>query len=305
MRRFICLLVAMVMCGVADKSRGQTFVTLDDPIATGASPAGGTVAQGIDGSNIVGTYYVNQVANGFLYNGSSFTTIDVPTATSTDIRGISGSNIVGDYSNGSNHGFIYNGSTFTTLDDPVAVSNSGSTYAAGVDGTNVVGYFTYPGKTYGFLYNGSNYTTLSDPNAIFGTYAEDISGNTVVGYYIGNRGIQPFSYVNGVYSDINGLGSGANLDGIDGTDLSGNYQSASGPAGFYFDGTNFLTLRDPASSGNQTTAFSLSGNHVVGYYLTSDGLEHGFVATVPEPTTIGLAAISALMFTGRRSRRAR
>ena len=63
-----------------------TFSTLDDPMVPTDGPRGqgiGTVAQGInDRGQIVGYYYDsggNQ--HGFLYNGGTYTTLDVPLAT--------------------------------------------------------------------------------------------------------------------------------------------------------------------------------------------------------------------------------
>ena len=45
------------------------------------------------------------------------------------------------------HGFIYNGSTWTNLNVPSAVA----TYATGIDGTNIVGYYMDSGGgTHGF-----------------------------------------------------------------------------------------------------------------------------------------------------------
>ena len=63
--------------------------------------------------------------NGFLYNGSTYTTLNDPLAVGTVAWGISGNNIVGYYadSSGNPNGFLYNGSTWTTLDDPLGVWN--------------------------------------------------------------------------------------------------------------------------------------------------------------------------------------
>ena len=67
----------------------------------------------MDGSNqlyIVGAYTEDDPSNrthGFLYDGTTYTTFDVPGATSTSIFGIDGSNIVGIYYSGSSHhGFL-------------------------------------------------------------------------------------------------------------------------------------------------------------------------------------------------------
>jgi hypothetical protein len=65
---------------------------------------------GIDGSNIVGGYIdASGGQHGFLYDGITWTTLDMPGASWTVARGIDGSSIVGDYydTSGWQHGFIY------------------------------------------------------------------------------------------------------------------------------------------------------------------------------------------------------
>jgi hypothetical protein len=108
--------------------------------------------------------------------------------TGTYPRGISGTNIVGYYSDndGGIHGFIYNGITWATLDDPLGV---GSTLPQGISGTNIVGFYTEARGlvAHGFLYNGKTWTTLDHPLAVYDTWAEGISGRNIVGYYYDNN----------------------------------------------------------------------------------------------------------------------
>ena len=51
--------------------------------------------------------------------------------------------------------------TWTTLDMPGA----SQTYASGIDGSNIVGYYVDAASGHGFLYNGSGWTTLDMPGA--------------------------------------------------------------------------------------------------------------------------------------------
>ena len=106
--------LSFAACGRAD----ITYTTIDVPPGNHS-----TQVNGIDGSNIVGTYYGGgNITLGFLYNGSTYTTLG-----ETSPQGISGGNIVGSYFDvnasglGKEHGFIYNynGSTFVNLDDPL------------------------------------------------------------------------------------------------------------------------------------------------------------------------------------------
>jgi hypothetical protein len=84
-----------------------SFTTMDDPLAT--SPLG-TIADGICGKYIAGIYYDSSAMgiHGFLFDGSTYTTIDDPNATRGSwIEDISGNNLVGSYCDGSGyHGFI-------------------------------------------------------------------------------------------------------------------------------------------------------------------------------------------------------
>ena len=141
------------------------------------------------------TILINAVAGcltlfiGASVHGSyTYTTLDVPGASSTYAVGIDGSNIVGYYSNGSDyHSFSYDGSTYTTLGVPGATS----TYAYGIDGGNIVGLYSDAGGTHGFSYDGTTYTTLDAPGAI-DTRAYGIDGNSIVGYYNDGSGYHGF-----------------------------------------------------------------------------------------------------------------
>ena len=106
MKRTTLMLAALLCCLAASGPTKAGFTTLDAPSATA------TAATGISGNNIVG-YYIDATGfgHGFLYNGSSYTTLDDPLATGvTAAYGISGNNIVGVYGDattGFGHGFLY------------------------------------------------------------------------------------------------------------------------------------------------------------------------------------------------------
>ena len=172
---------------------GSTYTTLTDPLSVQSTMHGpvpnGNYAYGISGNNTVGLYYWNAPVNGvngysgFLYNGSTYTTLSDPLSVSTSAQGIDGNNIVGYYNDSSfnNYGFLYNGSTYTTLADPLGVYG---TVAQGISGNNIVGtYFDSTGMAHGFLYNGSTYTTVDDPLGVKGTEVLGVDGNNVVGTY--------------------------------------------------------------------------------------------------------------------------
>ncbi len=77
---------------------GANWMSLDYPGATATYP------NGIDGSNIVGSYIDSGgISHGFIYDGANWTTIDYPGAAGTSIHGIEGENIVGSFGG---HGFL-------------------------------------------------------------------------------------------------------------------------------------------------------------------------------------------------------
>jgi probable HAF family extracellular repeat protein len=140
------------------------YTTLDDPLAVGTSTTGEIVGTFITGENdngqIVG-YYTDASGkeHGFLYDSGTFTTIDNPSGTQTELNGINNSGeIVGSYTDsvGHSHGFV--ATTDTISYAPLAYSpDAASTivYAAeygtlpGVTETFKLIGFTTPQYAYG------------------------------------------------------------------------------------------------------------------------------------------------------------
>jgi hypothetical protein len=85
--------------------RGGVYTTLDFPDSLS------TTAYGISGNNIVGDYQDSDgIYHGFLYDGTNWSTLNVPFpgSTSTKTYGISGNTVVGEYVDSSlvHHGFV-------------------------------------------------------------------------------------------------------------------------------------------------------------------------------------------------------
>jgi hypothetical protein len=93
--------------------------------------------------------------------------------------GIDGSNVTGFYNASGMHGFIYNGTGWTTLDTP---GTQGGTYATGIDGGNIVGYYSDGSVSHGFLYDGTNWTTLKMPDGT-DVFPMGIDGSIITGFY--------------------------------------------------------------------------------------------------------------------------
>jgi hypothetical protein len=217
---------------------------------------------GISGSNLVGSYNTG-IDHGCFYNGSTWTTLDVPGAIATIINGISGSNLVGYYQNappGTNqHGFLYNTMTqvWTTIDKPGASSVS----IFGIDGSNLVGeYYEAYTDQHGFLYNTATetWTTIDNPGG--GVCWTGISGCNLVG----NEGSHGVLYDRTTWTTLDPPGSILTyVYGIEGDKIVGHYLA--------FDGV-----------------------------YTSG---HGFVYTIPEPATLSLLALGGLCILVRGMRR--
>ena len=104
----ICVMIVLFTAGYAMAD----WTTIDFPGAYY------TEVYDIDGSNIVGCYEIASGDRyGFLYNGTTWTTLVAPEARITSAEtcafGSNGSNIVGFYygASGGMRGFLYNGTT--------------------------------------------------------------------------------------------------------------------------------------------------------------------------------------------------
>jgi hypothetical protein len=316
MEKNLALVAAITCCfGAASAARAQAtyqFTTFDVP------GAGSTHIYGISGSTIVGSFDDGQGEHGFVYNGSSFTTLNVPSAIQTEALAVSGSLVVGDYtdSQGNFHGYVYNGSSYQTLDDPLgAYGNS----AKGISGTTIVGaYVASPpggGNVHGYIYNNGIFSTFDDPSAIPGqSIATGISGNTIVGNYSSVTGLHGFVYNGVMFTTLDDplaglvgiLGSGMHTTtaGVSGGTIVGDYlDSEAGSHGYVYDGSTYTTLDDSLGV-NGTYVTGIDGTTIVGYYVGGTGVGiNGFIATaVPEPTSLSLWTVGALILLRRRRR---
>jgi hypothetical protein len=274
---------------------------IDEPLQ-GTPPYGGTYVYGISGSQVVGKYYTKGNVSGFVYNGTSFTTLNDPLGTAgTAANGTANQNIVGVYYTSSQvtSGFLYNGSMWTTLTDPSAGMYSGQgTFPFAMYGNDIVGYYQDSlNQQHGFLYNGSSWTTLNYPvvggarTQVYGIY-----GNTLVGRYQPTNGgdIEGFTYnyITGIWTNIEYPGSevsATQVTGIWGQDIVGIYSDGSGDHGFVYDGSNYNVLNNPvAESGLGTEVTGIYGNEIVGWTYSPGGgnTARGYIATIPEPTTL-------------------
>jgi len=278
--------------------------------------AAATSILGIQGSNIVGYYDTPSASHGYLYNMTtqSCTMLDFPsspsmTAYGTQITGIDGSNLVGKYwyhndsvYSGGPYGFYYNMTTesWTALNMPTWAETTG------ISGDYVVGSYmgdSDPISSHGFLYNltAQSWVTLDMPGTSQ-TRILGINGTTL----FGSADNQGFLYDMTTQNLTTLSMSGAHvteISGISGDNIVGNYWDASYHwHGFLYNTiTQSRTTLDPPG-GWWTRIEGIDGSNIVGYYEnTSDGYYHGFVYTIPEPTTFLLFGMGTLLL--RKSKR--
>jgi hypothetical protein len=333
MKRISLAVLLLSLAGITPVRADLSYTTLTDPLA-GSGFGQGTFAQGVSGNTIVGYYQDSKgKINGFSYNGSTYTALDHPLANDqqgTQAYGVSGNSIVGYYEQKTStqsgfHGFIYNGSTYTTVDDPAA--GVGGTRLFGISGNTVVGgYFDAAGVEHAFSYDGSTFTNFDDP-AGTSTTARGIDGNTVVGTYSDANGAHGFRYDGTTFTNFSVptttdgtttvQPTGMLATGISGNTIVGNFsanvvtrvngipQTRATQFGYLYDGSNFVSLTDPAaqnSFGAGTVADGISGKTVVGDFNPQQGGISSFEVTIPEPGGTSLFAIGAFALLSRRHR---
>jgi hypothetical protein len=305
----------ILLTALATPAAGISLTTFQDPLGVRGTEAAG-LSVNPNGISIVGNYNDSFGADhGFIYDGSSFKTVDdSPTdqSISTIVAGVSGDIVVGDtldisdgFSSAHADGFLFDGTTFKFFDDPLA-TNIG-TFPTGIFGNNVVGTYGTPSGSYGFLYDGSTFITLNDPLGVHGAYPQGISGSTVVGYYLDASNFSHgFIYDGTNYTTLDdpvGV-HGTQPLGVSGKYIIGIYlDSANKQHDFLYDGSKFTTL-DNLGGVTGTKITGISGNTVVGWYIDASlGHTVSFIATIPETSTLILAAIGGLALLAYRRRR--
>lgn len=282
---YIFILSLGLILGVAPSASAvtYTFTTIDVP------GADRTEAYGINNSGqIVGFFFDATGIHGFLKDGNSFTTInlpDVPIGGFTEAFGINGlGQIVG--SNGVD-GFLIDGSDVIIIAVPDQTSFS---YASGINDTGqIVGTFAGAYATHGFLKNGDTFTTIDGPNSSY-TEATGINNlGQIVGNFIDESGYHTFLKDGDVLTLVDVPGS--TVTGVHGINLTeqivGTFRDTNDVAhGFVRDGTTFTLVDVPnAIAPNFTQAKGINDlGQIVGWFEDASG-RHGFLAT-PISTTL-------------------
>ena len=275
--------------GATPASAAFVFTTIDAPLAG----AGGTTPNDVEGNRIVGSFLdAAGVRHGFLYDGSTWTTLDHPNAAvprGTEAYGISGGTICGTFvdSTGQTFGFLYDGANWTTLQRAPLAGGPADTFARGISDGTVVGYSIESLAARGFAYRAGTFTDVMIPGSI-GTFPQDVDGGRIVGTFDDALGTHGF-LLDGVAIQTldHPLGLlGTFVNGVDGTRVVGNYLDLldGSSHGFLVEGSNYTPIDVPGAT--DTAATGVYGNRVVGTYVDAAGLTHGFVTTIPEPAGI-------------------
>jgi len=144
------------------------------PDVAGSYNGASTFAQAINDTGQVVGWYADAClceAHGFLLNGGTYTTLDVPGFGSTNAYGINNSGqITGGtqpgFGTGGVHGFLLSGGSYTMIDDPDTGTSSGTTADSINSSGKIAGYYSDGAKQHGFLLDGGVFTTVDHPNAL-------------------------------------------------------------------------------------------------------------------------------------------
>lgn len=250
-----------------------TWTTLNFP------DAAATAICGIDGENIAGYHIGPDDTGAFLYDGTTWTEINMA-GKLTNIEGISGDNILGQYVL-SPYSFIYNWGNNTSYDIPI----SGADFY-GIDGSYVVGGY----QGHGIIYNLDTLqmTTLDYPGATE-TTLYGIDGENIVGRCSLATGYFNFLYDGTTWTILGYIGSIGWVTDISGRNIVTNL-------GLYnIDNSTFTPLSFPDS--RLTNIYGIDGDTICGQYIANG--KHGFIATIPEPGTMLLVIFGAVLIRKR------
>lgn len=227
--------------------------------------------------------------HGFKLKNKVFTRVDIPGATDTRVLGLNDAgDVVGDYmtSDGHIHGFLlHHAGSLQKINQP----GSNFTTASGVNNSlTVVG-----NGTTGFIWRNGAFTTLDITNHTTGGESETINGISNLGVIVGSLFRQDFQ--NGwqkagsdldVYQRISGLDT--LLNGVNGRDdVVGSATGINNAfVSFHVEPSEsgetsevLKPVRIHFPNSTNTTPWSINyAQSIVGTYMGSDNIPHGFLA---------------------------
>jgi hypothetical protein len=277
-RRSLASALLIAFFGLSRSASAQglpyTFVKLQVPGSVY------TDATGVNNSGrVVGTYYgADGIRHGYVYDGTTYTTVDYPGALHTFLFGIDAAGrTVGSYSvasgNGPWHSMIVDSGNFTSFDFPSRESDARAINAGG----RIIGiYNSGPGTAdTGYMKVGNIFTNVSVPAAQH-TYAFGINdAGKVSGSYVGADGLlhgflksgTTFGTVNFPSTTQTFIGGINNADAMVGWSQRG----VNAPSGFLVTGLRLRAIDFDlqGASGGQPQALN-DGGQVVGNYSSTE-----------------------------------
>jgi hypothetical protein len=253
----------------------------------------------ISGNNVVGWYPGPLTQGGMVWNTQTKTYTQIPHAGKP--TAISGNKVVGStgFSTGTCTSYLYDVSTNTIE----KIYNSSPTVNGidlhGISDNTIIGdrYPVGPSGPAkgGFVANAS----MSDIHYFDnGTTPTAISGNKVVGlsYEESGNTFQSYGFVYDTLTDeYTSLPMFTSTLAISGNNIVGDGISPLGYHSFlYDDSTGIYSIIAPENA-VKTWSRGVSGNNMVGEYNDINGQSHGFLYTVPEPSTLVLFAGLSVM----------
>lgn len=154
---------------------------------------------------VVGDYYDGSkgLYFGYMYDGSTVTTIAPSGALSSYAFDISDSGVVvGDYEDSSHasHGFVYAGGVYTAIDYPGALNTE--VWGINASGTMVGTYMDSAFKDHGFQLRNNHFVSINFPIAEQ-TLAQGINDKgAIAGFFEVNDVTHGFTYIDGVFSQV-------------------------------------------------------------------------------------------------------
>jgi VCBS repeat-containing protein/probable HAF family extracellular repeat protein len=166
---------------------GTPIQTIDLPPHISSTYDGSNDGDVINGADFVGSLYLGGVSfRGFINDGGTITTLQVPGSIATTANGINDAGqVVGSYDG---HGFLLQSGNYTTIDVPFATN----TVAADInDSGQIVGWYADAGgDTHGFVYDGGAFATIDNPLGVNGTFVRGINDNgDIAGWYTDVLGV--------------------------------------------------------------------------------------------------------------------
>jgi hypothetical protein len=192
------------------------------------------------------------------------------------------------------HGFLYDDALWEwkILDVLGAVGTS----VKGTNGSLLAGEYFVPETGYhGFTYDGTNWTTFDKPGAAL-MRVNGISGNNIFGLADSSGFI--YDYDSSTWNTLDVPGAArTEIRGIAGNYIVGNYDNPINVThGFIYDGSTWTTLDMPWPYG---LIVGITGDTIAGCY--NDGYNlHGAVYTIPEPATLFLLGLGAVILRKRK-----